>query len=211
MIQAPYNKVIVHPKTKYISHISDLMKRSSIQNGASVDPTDVVNIVGEIVSIPQTISETRDYLGYSTNDLQIGDIAIFSYKVIYDLIIKQESGEPVYRNLIKYNGREYFSCDIRNLFGVIRGEDIIMVNGYVMLEEFEKDLVIIPQAFKKSKKAKSSKIMHIGNNKTNLPNIPAVKGDLVYYNADKAQHYEINKKKFIILQQDKIYGREIEE
>ena len=209
MIQAPYNKIIVHPKTKYISHISDIMKRASIQNGATVDPVDVVNIVGEIISIPQGIADTPDYQGYTTDDIRIGDIAIFSYKVIYDLIIKQENGEPIYRNLIKFNGREYFSCDIRNLYGVIRGEEIIMVNGFVMLEEYEKDHIIMAQALKKQKKAKSSRILHIGNSKSHLSPIEAVKGDIVYYNPDKAQHYEINKKKFIILQQDKIFGREI--
>lgn len=211
MIQAPTNKVIVHPKTKYIRHISDLMKRSSIQNGASVDPADVVNIVGEIVSIPQQISDNIQYQGYSTNDLQIGDIAIFSFKVIYDLIIKQENGEPIYKNLIKYNGKEYFSCDIRNLFGVIRDGEIIMVNGYVMLEEFEQDRIIMAQSLKKQKRAKSSHIMHIGSNRQHLPSIQASNGDLVFFNADKAQHYEINGKKFIILQQDRILGKEIVE
>lgn len=209
MIQAPTNKVIVHPKTRYIRHISDLMKRSSIQNGASVDPADVVNIIGEIVSIPQQITKDIQYQGYSTDDLQIGDIAIFSFKVIYDLVIKQENGEPIYRNLVNYNGKEYFSCDIRNLFGVIRGEEIIMVNGYVMLNEFEQDKIIMSQSLKKIKRAKYSHIIHIGNNRQHLPNIQAKEGDLVYFNSDKAQHYEINGKKFIILQQDKILGKEI--
>lgn len=209
MIQAPINKVIVHPKTRYIRHISDLMKRSSIQNGASVDPADVVNIVGEIVSIPQQITKDIQYEGYSTDDLQIGDIAIFSFKVIYDLVIKQENGEPIYRNLVKYNGKEYFSCDIRNLFGVIRGEEIIMVNGYVMLEEFDQDKIIIAQTIKKTKRAKSSCIMHIGNNRQHLPNIQAKEGELAYFNSDKVQHYEINGKKFVILQQDKILGKKI--
>jgi co-chaperonin GroES (HSP10) len=211
MIQAPFNKVIVQPKTKYISHISDIMKRSAIQNGATVDPADIVNIVGEIVSIPQHISDTPDYQGYTTNNLEIGDIAIFSFKVIYDLIIKQENGEPVYKNLIKYNGKEFFSCDIRNLFGVIRGEEIIMVNGNVMLEEYEKDMIIMSQSLRKHKKAKSSRIIHIGESKTHIPVINAKQGDLVFFNADKAQHYQINNKKFIILQQDKILGKEIME
>lgn len=211
MIQAPTNKVIVHPKTRYIRHISDLMKRSSIQNGASVDPADVVNIVGEIVSIPKQITNDKQYEGYSIQDLQVGDMAIFSFKVIYDLIIKQENGEPVYRNLIKYDGKEYFSCDIRNLFGVIRDGEIIMVNGFVMLEEFEQDKIILAQTIKKTKRAKYSHIMHIGNNRQHLPNIQASNGDLVYFNSDKVQHYEINGKKFIILQQDKILGKEIVE
>ena len=116
MIESPANKLIVYPKTKYTKNITDLMKRSSIQNGASVDPADVVNIMGEIMSIPKYISPTNDYKGYSTKDLRVGDIAIFSYKVIYDLIIKQENGEPVYKNLLTFNGKEYFTCDIRNLF-----------------------------------------------------------------------------------------------
>jgi co-chaperonin GroES (HSP10) len=210
MIQSPENKIIVHPKTKYIRHISDLMKRSAIQNGATVDPADIVNIVGEIVSIPAHISKTQEYLGFTTDNLQIGDIAIFSYRVIYDLIIKQENGEPVYKNLIKHNGKEYFSCDIRNIFGVIRGEEIVMVNGYVMLTEYEPSKIIVSQANTRYKKAKSSNIIHIGDNKSHLPKITAFPGDLVYYNADKAQHYQINDKKFIILQQDKIYGREVE-
>ena len=209
MIQAPTNKVIVHPKTRYIKHITDLMKRSSIQNGATVDPTDVVNIVGEIVSLPLQISDTKDYEGYTTEDLQVGDIAIFSFKVIYDLIIKQENGEPVYKNLIKYNGNEYFSCDIRNLFGVIRGEEIIMVNGYVMATEFEQNKIIVSQSLKKAKKTKSSHIMHIGKNRSNAKKIGASNGDLIFFDPQKVQHYEINEKKFIILQQDKIFGREI--
>ena len=211
MIQSPNNKIIVHPKTRYIKHISDLMKRSSIQNGASVDPTDVVNIVGEIISLPLTVSETPDYTGYSTEDLKVGDIAIFSYKVIYDLIIKQEDGEPVYRNLMQYQGKEYFLCDIRNLFGVIRDGEIIMVNGYVMLSEYEKNKIIVAPGIKSAKKAKSSNIMHIGQNRKHLVPIQANDGDLVYYNPDKAQHYEINEKKFIILQQDKIFGKEIKD
>jgi co-chaperonin GroES (HSP10) len=211
MIEAPANKLIVYPKTKYARNITDLMKRSAIQNGATVDPADVVNITGEILSIPKTISQTKDYEGFSTDDIQVGDIGIFSYRVIYDLIIKQENGEPVYKNLIKYNGKEYFSCDIRNLFGVIRDGEIIMVNGYVMLTEYEPKRIILSANIKNQKEATSSNILHIGNSKQNVFKINAHQNDLVYYNSSLAQHYNINEKKFIILSQDKILGREIAE
>lgn len=209
MIEAPENKLIVYPKTKYIKHISDLLKRSAIQNGASVDPSDYVNIMGEIMSIPKQISKTRDYEGYTIDNIQVGDIAIFSYKVIYDLYIDAEFEEPKYRNLITYEGKEYFSCDIRLLFGVIRDGEIHMVNGNVMLTEFEKNKIILSPGLKNRKFSKSSYIMHIGNPKSHLPVLDAQNGDLVYYNPDKAQHYEINEKKFIILQQEKILGREL--
>jgi len=207
MIQAPENKVIVFPKTKYTRYITDIMKRASIENGATVDPTDIVNITGEIISIPKTISSLKEYEGFTTNNIEVGDIGIFSYKVIYDLYIKQEHGEPIFRNQINYNGKEYFSCDIRNLFAVIRNEEIIMLNGFVMLEEFEAKRIILPANLKNQKDATSSKILYIGENKTNSPTIEAYQNDLVFYNSGKAQHYQINDKKFIILQQDKILGR----
>lgn len=211
MIEAPINKVIVHPKTKYIRHISDLMKRSSIQNGATVDPSDYVNIVGEIISVPKKISDKPEYAGFTVDNIKQGDIGIFSYRVIYDLIIKQENGEPIYRNLVKYNGEEYFSCDIRLLFAVIRDGEIHMLNGYVMLTDFEQDKIILSANLKNRKKTKSSQIMHIGNSKSNLPPINAKNGDMVFFNPGKTQLYEMNNKKFIILQQEKILGKEISE
>jgi co-chaperonin GroES (HSP10) len=209
MIVSPANKLIVYPKTKYTKNITDLMKRSAIQNGASVDPTDIVSITGEIISIPKQISNTKDYKGFTIDNLKVGDIAIFSYRVIYDLIIKQENGLPVYRNLLTYEGKEYFICDIRNLFGFIRDGEIFMVNGFVMLTEFEEKKIIVPPALKKVKNATCSNIIHIGKNKSNLPDINAKSGDLVYYDSNKAQHNRIGDKKFIILQQNRILGKEI--
>ena len=208
MIQAPANKIIVHPVAKYTRNITDLMKRSAIQNGASVDPSEIVNIVGEVVSVPLQISNTKDYDGFSLNNIKVGDQAIFSYKVIYDLYIKTEHEDPVYRNRIWYEGKEMFTCDIRNLFGVIRDGEIIMVNGYVMLTEYEKTHLILPAAIKKFKYASKSQIMHIGDSKTSQTPINAKQGDYVYFNSSKAAHYQINDKKFIILQQDRILGKE---
>lgn len=209
MIISPTDKVVVHPVAKYSKNITDIMKRSAIQNGASVDPADVVSITGEIISIPKSISQTPDYNGFTTKDIEIGDIGIFSYRVIYDLYIKEENQDPVYRNLIKHNGKEYFSCDIRHLFGVIRNNEIIMINGYVMLTEFEPNRIILPAALKNQKNAVSSQIMHIGECRTNVNKINAKNGDTVFYNGQKAQHYQINDKKFIILQQDRILGKAV--
>lgn len=207
MIQSPANKVIVLPVARYSKNITDIMKRSAIQNGASVDPADVVNIVGEVISVPKYISPTNDYKGFSIKDIKVGDTAIFSYKVIYDIIIKQEGEEPIYRNSIVYEGKEYFACDIRNLFGVIREGEIIMVNGFVMLEDFEESKIILPASLSKQKNAASSKILYIGSNRTNLSRITAQEGDTVFFNSKQAQRYQINDKKFIILQQDRILGK----
>jgi co-chaperonin GroES (HSP10) len=80
-----------------------------------------------------------------------------------------------------------------------------------MLTEHEESKLILSPSLKNQKKAKSSHIMHIGENLSHLEKINATNGDLVFYNHLKAQHYQINDKKFIILQQSKIFGKEIVE
>jgi len=208
-IKSPANKIIVYPKGRWAKNISDILKRASIENGASVDPADCVNITGEIISIPEYISPTNDYKGFSTKDLRVGDTAIFSYKVIYDYVIKAEGEEPVLKNSVITGDKEYFLCDIRNLFGVIRDGKIIMVNGWVMLDEFVPTKIILPAALKNQKNAARSQVFHIGSNRTHLKRIDVNDGDMVFYNGLKAQHYQINDKKFIILPQNLILGKDL--
>ena len=153
MIQSPENNVIVKVKTKYIGNISKILQLSSIQNGASVDSVDLVNIIGEVVSLPRTISNKIGYKGFSTKDINIGDTAIFSYSIIHDFVIPSEDADPIYRNRMFYKGEEYFLADITKIFGVIRDGEIKMINGYVMASTFSESVLVLPSALKKLKKA----------------------------------------------------------
>ncbi len=207
MITSAENKIMVKVKTKYIKNMTDLLKRSAIQNNTSIDPSDYVNIIGEVVSIPKRISNTRDYKGYSTKDIQVGDTAIFSSNVIYDLIIKDPEADPVYKNLITYKSEEYWVADITKVFGVIRNGEIIMINGYVMATPFVKSAIYIPAAQKKAKSSVTSEVLHIGNSlETQLP-VNVKQGDTIYFNPLKATNYQINDKHFIILTQAHILGK----
>jgi co-chaperonin GroES (HSP10) len=69
----------------------------------------------------------------------------------------------------------------------------------------------LPASLKKQKNATLSKILYIGANRTHLRRIEAQQGDDVFFNAKRAQRYQINDKKFVILQQEKILGRVTEE
>lgn len=209
MIQAPENNVFVKVDHKYIGNISKLLLSASVQNGATVDPVDLVNIVGEIVSLPATISNRREYEGFSLDNIRVGDKAIFSYLVIYNFIEKGVAEEPVYKNRVWWDGQEYFACDITNLFAVIRDGEIIMLNGYVMIGEFEMGRLVLPAHMKKIKGTAKTQVMHIGNPKTTHTSIQAEKGDIVYFNPMTIQKYQINEKKFGIIQQEKILGREV--
>lgn len=97
MLQSTQNNVIVEVAHKYIAHISNLMRIASIQQGASVDPSQFVNIMGTVHSIPKSISDKREDKGFTTDNIQVGDTAIFSYLVIYDLIMDEPDAEPIYK------------------------------------------------------------------------------------------------------------------
>jgi len=209
MIQSPVNNVIVKVKTKYIGNISKILQLSAIQNGSSVDSVDLVNIMGEIVSLPRTVSDKIGYVGFSTKDLQVGDTAIFSYSIIHDFVIPAEDADPIYRNRFMYKGEEYFLADITKIFGVIRDEEIIMVNGYVMASEFSESNFVLPASLKKIKKAAETNVMHIGYPKTEETSIDVDNGDKIYFNSITAQKYQINQKPFSIIQQNKIFGKEV--
>lgn len=206
MIQAPHNNIIVKVKSKYTDSVSKIRQLSSIQNLSSVDPSDLVNIRGEVVSIPKSIINERDYEGYSLNNIKVGDNAIFSYKVIFDLDATH-TDVPVFKNRIWYKGEEFFLCDIRNLFAVGRGEEIIMLNGYVMTTEFEESKIVLPQYMRRIKGCVKAQVIHIGESKTNTNLVKIYQNDTVCFNPFIAQKYQIKDKKFCIISQNHILGK----
>lgn len=206
---SPTNKVIVTVKHKYIGNISDLLKRASIQNNSSVDPTDVVNIVGEVVSVPKMTIDRFGLHGFSTSDIQVGDLAIFSHQVIYSFHEQEVGKDPVYKNMIWHEGKEYFAADISLIYGVIRGEEIIMINGYVMLRPFQGSKIILAAGSKIAKGTVKCQIMHIGGALSNETAVDAKQGDWAYFNPMIATKYQINNKPFVIIQQSQLLGVDI--
>ena len=211
-LETPTNNIIVKVKTKYIGNISNILKLSAIQDGSSVDSVDLVNIMGEVVGLPRCIqTEKVGYKGFSSEKIKIGDTAIFSYNIIHDFKIIDETSEPVYRNRFFYNGEEYFVADITKVFGIIRRKKITMLNSYVMLGECLDSSLILPATLKKLKKASETDLMHIGFPKTKEKNINAKSGDTIYISPNSIQKYQINGKKFSIATQNKILGKKIED
>ena len=206
MIQAPTNNIIVSVATKYIQSVGAISKLSAIQNATSVGMEDLVQIVGKIESLPKMISPHNEYKGYSTKDMKVGDTILFSYQVIHDMKVVDGQEGLEFANSFVHDGKEYFLCNIRHAFAVIRGEDIIMVNGYVMLSACEEKKIIIPHSAKRTVMAAFSEVLEIGHSRTHLSPINAKKGDTVFFDEKKAQKYELNHKKFLIIPQDKILG-----
>lgn len=206
MFQSAENKIVVRVASKYIHNITNITRLSALQEGASIDMGDFVQIVGEVMSIPKTIKESREYEGYSLDNIQVGDTAIFSYQVIQETIFIEDEDKIIYKNMVVYEGKEYFLVDITRLFGVIRGGNIIMLNGYVMLSEYPQNILLLQNQSKKAKGTVMSEVLYIGNPKTTESQLDIKQGDNVCFSPFYPQHYQINNKKFIILQQNHIFG-----
>src|SRR6185503_16913859 len=143
-------------------NISNILKVAAIENNSSVDPSDLVQIVGEVVSIPERITnELRGYEGFSTKDIQIGDTVIFRFDVICQFTNISKVGR-IYKNRIWWEGKEYWNCDIQKVFGVIRNGEVKMLNGYVMLTDFETSKIVLSHANAGLRGAQSSVVMYYG-------------------------------------------------
>lgn len=211
MLQAPQNSLIIRVKSKYISNFSELVRISALQNNTSIHLEDLVNIVGEVVSLPRVISQDRMHKGFSIDGIKIGDTVLFAFNVIYDFVLKDKDAyeAPLYKNMIKYHGDEFWLADITRIFGVIKEDRISMVNGYVMAGPYQEDAIILNGTAKKSKKTKSSEVYHYNGVKETQSPIAIKPGDFIHYNTLKVQKYQINNKPFIILQQDKVLGKSV--
>lgn len=208
MLQPPLNNLIIKVHTKYIRNISNIMKMSSVQKESRLNPADMVNIIGEIVAIPKAISKDRQYEGFSLKDIRIGDKAMFSHLVIFSFNDGGPNDDPSYKNMFYYRGQEYFVCNIQHLYAVIRDGEIIMVNGYAMIYDFDDPKIVLATSLKKKISISSSELMHIGCGKENNPELwQLTQEDTVIFPPTKTTKYQISEKPFRIIQQSHILGK----
>lgn len=205
MLQSPFNNVLLKINGIFVKQYGAVAKTSAMYSQASdINSADMVNCVGEVVSIPLMITEkTHGFKGFSTKDIRIGDTAIYRYDVIHSFT----SDNQRFKNMFWYRGKEYWAASIQTIFGVIRRGEIIMINGYCMLEKYNNPVnIILPHNMKNIDGIGSAVLTNIGNNLTHLENVDAEPGDTVYFNPQKLQKYEIGKKKFGILSQSQLLG-----
>lgn len=205
MFQAPLNKLVIKVASKFLMGPNRFLREDVMNPSSRINPADYVQIVGEVVSIPRKIGDRVEYAGYSTVDIRPGDTAIFSYQVIYNYTVIED--EVIFKNMVYYNGEEFFIADIQHIYAVIRNKQIRMQNGYVMIAEPEKPLIILPTEIQKS--STQSIVTHIGRCLTTEKPIDVMPGDTVYFNQNKLMTYQMNNKSFGVLRQSDIFGKKI--
>jgi len=210
MFQSPSNNIVIKVKTKWIDNFDNILRMAALNPQSMLNPADYVQIRGEVVSIPKSISKRKDYEGYSLSDIRVGDTAIFSNQVISTTTQLEPEAEPVYKNRVYYNGEEYFMADIQHIYAVVRNKQIRMQNGYVMVTDMEKPpLIIMATQTKKLISSAQAVITHIGRSLTTERPIDAMPGDTVYFNPSKLLNYQMNGIPFGILKQSHILGKKI--
>ena len=207
-MQSPLNNIIVTIDRRYIGHITDVLRTSQLTPDSKLNPADLVNIIGTVVSAPRTLQKRRDYDGFTTDNIKEGDTAIFRYDVIFSFVAQPESEEPIYKNELWDKGKSYWRVDIQKLFAVVRDGKIMMMNGYCMVENVSKKSdILLPEHLKKYMKAGSATITHINDAFNKGEKINVLPLDTVFYNPLIMQKYKINDKEFGILKQRDIYGK----
>lgn len=181
--------------------VYNMIRRANLNPGSQININDYVNIVGRVVSIPRSICKRIDYKDFSIGDVEIGDLILFSYAVVGE-IEELKGGNFRHKNSVVIKGKEYWRCDVRNVFAVIRSQNILMLNNYVMIDYVSQPLQLILPAWSKkvSKWATKTKIIAKGFNTNHLP---INSETLVDYS--KIQHYELNDK-FGIIEAKHIYA-----
>jgi co-chaperonin GroES (HSP10) len=208
--QPPVNKLLVSVRQKFRRGITNVVRAANLTESNQINPLDWVSIQGEVVSLPKQITnEKREYEGYSLRDIEPGDILIFSYDVIGNYLPPDGTDQIVHRNEVFYRGKSYFVCDITRAFARIRGGEILMLNGYVMIAPPEEPKILLPAYMKRERSAACSEVLQIGNTKYNEEPTGAKQGDIVYYNPNRIQRYQIGEKKFAIISQEHILGRSV--
>jgi len=206
MLQSPFNNLLLKIGDTFVKQYGAVARTSAMYSQASdINSADMVNIVGEIIALPKTVIEGQNgwLRGFSIKDMQVGDTAIFRY----DLIHEFTNDSQRFRNAFWYRGKEYWSGKIDKIFAVIRQGQIIMVNGYCMVEDYNNPMnIILPANMKNIDGLGWATLTGIGNNLTHLKSIDAKEGDTVFFDPRKLQKYEIGKKKFGIITQTHIMG-----
>ena len=209
-IEGAVNNVIVTIEKRMIADLYNAIRMANMTPEGHVNPADYVNIIGTVVALPRSVCKRPDYAGFSTKDLRVGDTIIFSYQVVFSMD-EGENGEAVHTNAFFYEGKEYWKVDVQQIFAAIRGNEIIMINGYVMLQEVHapSQIILLSDESKKMVRASKSFLSHIGNNLDGKKNVRAAQGDTVYIDFRKAQHYKIGERPIAIVRQKDIYAVEV--
>jgi len=131
MIQAAENYVLTAIEKKH----------QDIVNGLFIDttwePEEHVTLEGIVISPPARVKS--DYHRTITGNVKEGDKIFFSYSIVFDKALQPKEDTPVYKNMVLYEGEEYWKVEMGEIFCVISGGAYKMVTSNVLIEPIDEE------------------------------------------------------------------------
>lgn len=207
MVQAIKNNILVEIGDVFLRRVSDIMRVSMAEaHGSNLNPADLVQIIGKVISVPKVCKDRFGLVGYSAQGVRPGDTLIFRYDVVYSFDEKRNK----WKNMFWYKGREYWVVDVVKAFAYIRNEKIFMINGYCMIEDMsDPSAIILPEYMRNTSQTATATLTQIGAPLKGKKKINAEPGDTVIFNPRMVQKYKIGGKPFGIIRQQDILGGKI--
>jgi hypothetical protein len=212
-MHSPVNKLIVKLESKlYDSRTFE--SGQTIYFDPSWHPEEYAMLEAVIVSLPNSITRREDYRGYQLKDLAVGDKIMIRYDVVFAYDDQPDRDTPRYKNLVfQFNEEskkfeELWLCDILQVFAAIRGDRMIMLNGFVMLDviiERKSDysgLIIRPGSYNNLELKNRATVRAVNSI------LPIRAGDVVFINPETVMQYQLNLDKFYIIKEHYILGKE---
>lgn len=133
MLQASINYVLVEIEKKFQD------QQGLIFIDTTWTPEEYATLEGVVVSAP--VRTQSDLHRTITGSVKQGDKTFFSYSVIFDYKLQPEDDTPVYKNLIIYEGKEYWKVDMGEIFCTVdKDGKLNMVTDNILLDPIEEDL-----------------------------------------------------------------------
>lgn len=129
MIQSPENYVLCEIEKKFQNE----------DGGIFIDttwhPEEYATLEGTVKSIPKRVF-TDGYRNL-TGTVGVGDKVFFSYSIIYAYASQPNGDTPVYKNLMLYEGKEYWKVPIDEFFCKITDKGVEMITDNILIEPVE--------------------------------------------------------------------------
>lgn len=175
-------------------------------------PEESAMLEATVVSAPKAIMKRADYEGMEIS-LEPGDKILVRYDVVFAYSKQPERDTPVYKNVVLYEGKEYWKVDVQKIFAVILEEGMRMLNGYVCCDLLPEDMgnygiLIRPDHYRIMERKDKMRIKYIGHPLIGQPTLSLTPGDVIYCLPGVAQAYEINLQKFYIIKQTHILAKD---
>lgn len=207
---APLNNLYVTIEKKFYDTVT-FASGIVLYKDTTFHPEEAAMLIAKVISVPKAIQKRYDYNGMQCV-IKPGDTILMRYDVVFCYVDQPERDTPIYKNVLLYNGVEYWKVDIQKVFAIQRGTEWEMINGYVLCEPYNEAVsfgkfLLVPEMYQTAQRNNTMKVRHIDQPLTNAAALPISPGDLIHVVADVAQLYEIEGNPFYIIKQSHILAK----